>query len=109
MKWCGPSERVKFVLISPVVVPIAIIAAPVFLAVAGGIWLEEKLTKPFRPTREWSTWYAWRPVCINDWVCDDEKRWVWLETIERRGERHWTEYRTIGRDQSAIEPGEGSR
>jgi hypothetical protein len=109
MKWRDPSERVKFMLVSPVVVPIIIVAAPALLVAVGCAWLQEKLTKPFRPTTEWAPWYAWRPICINDWFCADEKRWVWLEAIERRGHHNWTEYRTIGRDTRAIETPRESR
>ena len=28
----------------------------------------------------WAEWFAWHPVKVDG-------RWVWLETVERRGER----------------------
>jgi hypothetical protein len=95
MRWSEPSEKVKFWLLSPIIVPVAIICTPPLLIAVSCMWLAEKAKQPFRASPDWHTWYAWRPIKINDWFCDNELKWVWFEAVERRGHHSWTEYRTI--------------
>ena len=63
------------ILLSPVIVPIAILSVPFLALMVGALWLIEL----FAPSKEWHPWFAWRPVRhFND------VDWIWLERIERR-------------------------
>ena len=49
---------------------------------------------------EWHKWFAWRPVQKGwyqvTWRFDKNTDWVWLETIERRFNQGFWEYRWEG-------------
>lgn len=91
MKWHSPSERTQNILIAPIAVPLALVAAAIILPAIGVDRLISAMLKPFRAGLEWSRWFAWRPVQTGD-IWDDDRRWVWLETVERRNIRR-VEYR----------------
>lgn len=93
MKWTPPSERTQFWLFSPIIIPAALLCAPAFLVVGGFSLLGERVRRLFGPTAEWSRWYAWRPVRVNDWFDPCEGQWIWLEAVERRLDRGLVEVR----------------
>lgn len=41
---------------------------------------EARLQKYYGSIREWRLWFAWTPIRIGS-------TWVWLENVERRGEK----------------------
>src|SRR3546814_17403355 len=82
MKWRAPSERMQFWLAAPIAVPVAVLCAIWLLPVAAMLWLDRKC-RARQAARGWHPWLAWRPVKIGQWWAKD-RRWVWLETVERR-------------------------
>jgi len=87
MKWKAPSDRAAFWLLSPILIPIAVCAVPVFLPLAGLTWLERKWAN-YQAAKGWHEWFAWRPVKFNSWS-DRNGEWVWLERIKRRHHGGW--------------------
>ena len=94
MKWTPPSERAQFIIFSPIIVPVAVLAAPTFIVMGAIMWLQDRIARRLRPGSEYSPWFAWRPVRMNDWFDPGEGKWVWLERVERRWAGHYVEYRT---------------
>jgi hypothetical protein len=39
--------------------------------------------------KEWHRWFAWLPVCVPMFCDPGPRRWVWLETVERREVDVW--------------------
>ena len=99
MKWRAPSQRVQFILASPIVVPAGIIAAALILPIIPVFWLVDKISAKMRPSMDWHAWFAWRPVPLGHWSEHVGKRadWAWLERVERRATPYnWpTEYRAL--------------
>lgn len=94
MKWNPPSERVMLVLLSPLIVPATAFLFIGLLPILAVSWLQDR----FDHNRgQWRQWFAWRPVYCDGFWYDQRSKWVWLETIERRG--FWldnSEYRLKG-------------
>lgn len=93
MRWKPIPEKVHFWLAAPVTIPVAIMAAPFILFAVGIAKLSLKIFPP--PSQDWHPWFAWRPVKTGHWA-DKDRRFIWLETVERRAHPYdWpTEYRT---------------
>lgn len=89
MKWRAPSERTQLILLSPVLAVVAL-AALWFLPLAGLFWLDGKW-RTRQAARGWHPWLAWRPVKVGEWWAKD-RRWVWLETVERRVRKYGDGY-----------------
>ena len=88
MRWNPPSERTQFILLSPIIVPVCIVALPIFASMALGIWILQYFEGP----QGWKPWFAWRPVRLDyDWDTKTQQ-WAWLERIEQHSRGG---YRTI--------------
>jgi hypothetical protein len=83
VKWRNPSRRTQDILIAPIAIPTAALAAVIILPAVGVVWCLNAAMKPFRAGPEWARWFAWRPVYTGD-IWDDDRRWIWLEMVERR-------------------------
>lgn len=78
MQWKEPSERTQFILLSPILIPVTIVAVPVFAPLIAVLWAWDR----WGPKPAWRKWFAWRPVKVFSWTTH-EHRWVWLEWLER--------------------------
>tara|TARA_R110002020_G_scaffold76886_1_gene194499 strand:+ start:1002 stop:1247 length:246 start_codon:yes stop_codon:yes gene_type:complete len=45
------------------------------------IALENSATKAKLTKSKWERWFAWRPIILTE---EDQKYFLWLETVERR-------------------------
>lgn len=94
MQWKSPSERTQLIILSPVLIP----CAAFIIAAALPVFAIEWLYRRYGPPRlKWRHWFAWRPVKCEGFFYDQPNKWVWLETVERRGGIFDDcEYRIIG-------------
>lgn len=97
MRWQSPSDRVKMIVCSPVIIPAVIVMVPPCLAMAGLAWLGEQWNKRQR-VKGWHSWFAWRPVYIDHfWHHDDlPSEWVWLDRVGRCMIHDSWSYRLVG-------------
>ena len=90
MKWRAPSERVQGWLVAPIAIPAA---ACLFVLIAPAIpviWAWDRWDR-YRFRKPWHRWFAWRPVMLGEWF-EDERRWVWLEMVERVRAKYHSEW-----------------
>lgn len=90
MKWRAPSERTQFWLAAPVVIPVAALCSVILMPAALLIWLDGK-RRARQAAKGWHPWLAWHPVKAGEWW-ENDRRWVWLETIDRRVRRYGDGY-----------------
>ena len=92
MRWKPIPEQITNIVVAPVGLAVAIAFVPIILGAVALSWLQNKAFPP--PSHDWHRWFAWRPVKSGRWS-DKNRQWLWLESIERRGQPHsWeTEYR----------------
>jgi len=87
MQWKPLSSRTEFIILAPILIPVIAVSFVVFLPMVLIWWIDQKLYERFgsayKPSNEWTRWYAWRPVNAETNKFPETK-WVWLETIERR-------------------------
>lgn len=99
MQWKQPSDKAIFWALAPITLPLAgFLMVGIFSGLAlDRVW--NAIARRFAPSEEWHTWFAWRPVQINEWPSPDYKKWAWLEHVERhtdtRFDRRETVYRLI--------------
>lgn len=101
MKWKPPSQRVQNILIAPVAIPAAVALAAIILPVVPVIWAWDKWDT-YRFRKPWHRWFAWRPVKLGAWY-DKDRRWVWLEMVERVHDRFAAEGDWLYREPQGIE------
>lgn len=93
MKWRAPSDRMQFLLLSPIIVPLAVLCAIWVAPVGLVVWLDRRRRSRLY-AKGWHVWFAWRPVKTGPWW--DRGGWVWLEMIERQVGGEENEYRLPG-------------
>jgi hypothetical protein len=81
MRWKSPSDRTQMIILSPIILPVAILVLPIFGLMVG----LEKLRNWACPQRDWHSWYAWRPVHVYLGANTIEREWIWLERCNRAG------------------------
>lgn len=86
MKWKAPSQKVQDILIAPIAIPAALAFAVLILPCVPLIW-EWNKWDDYRFRKPWHRWFAWRPVKLGAWY-DKDRRWVWLEMLERKHDRY---------------------
>jgi hypothetical protein len=76
MRWRAPSQRTQLKLLTPILIPMGIVAIGFTLFVRA--W-EARMARLRR--KDWHRWFAWRPVRLGPYRGDP---WAWLERVDRR-------------------------